>query len=493
MVDRRNLDNSRNMNINDDYLELLSKADEYEDIYSGASDDYEDISSSSGDIYIGSGRRTSASQSDVYFNKPQKSSYDDESFEETRIYGSSNRSYQAEVPRVNNTPSRPVQPVTRATQGYAPQGYGQPAYTQPAPQVQSVSRRAQKFDTNELSDEISDHDARKKKRKRGPKIFLAIVAVFLAVTIGLVSYVTSVVNGIVDNFNEAEEIEHIDDVESLTKEDHVRNILLIGTDAERGGSARSDSIMIISVNKETGRITACSILRDTHVDIPGECEAKINSAYSWGGVNLLIQTIEQNFGIYIDDYASVDFEMFTALVDALGGIDVEVTEAEATYINEQHVYGNEERPEEVPYGDSVHLDGYQALWYVRIRKLDSDWQRTERQRKVIGAIMEGIKAKVEAGEIGELIDMANDIAPYITTTLDSSDLWNLLFSLVSCYSKSEGDMDKLFVPQQLPFEDTWEYTSEWDGSSISLDVEENKILLYELLYEEYEIEAPEEE
>lgn len=483
-MDRRNFNNNRDMNINDDYLELLNKVDEYEDIYSDSSDDFEDISSSSGDIYIGSGRRTSRSQNDVYFNDSRRVSdraAQEDDFEDVRIYRPS-----------NGTNQYYQQPVTRNEQSYAQQSYGYQNYAQPA-NVQPVSKRAQKFATGELSDEISDHEARKKKRKRGPKIFLVIVALFLAVTIGLVGYGTSIVNGIVDNFNDAEEIEHIDDVESLTKEDHVRNILLIGTDAEKGGSARSDSIMIISVNKQTGRITACSVLRDTHVDIPGECEAKINSAYSWGGANLLIQTIEENFGIYIDDYASVDFEMFTALVDALGGIDVEVTEAEARYINEQHRYGNEEKPEEVPYGDEVHLDGYQALWYVRIRKLDSDWNRTERQRKVIGAVMKGITAKVEAGEIDELIELANEVAPYITTTLESSDLWNLLFSLVSCYTKSGGDMDKLFVSQQLPFEDTWEYTSEWDGSSISLDVEENKVLLYELLYEDYEIDTSEEE
>ncbi len=479
-MDRRNFNNNRDMNINDDYLELLNKVDEYEDVYSDSSDDFEDISSSSGDIYIGNGRRTSHSQNDVYFNDSRRMSdraAQEDDFEDVRIYRPLNGANQYSQ-----------QPATRNEQGYAQQGYGYQNYAQPV-NVQAVSKRAQKFATGELSDEISDHEARKKKRKRGPKIFLVIVALFLAVTVGLMGYVTSIVNGIVDNFNKAEEIEHIDDVESLTKEDHVRNILLIGTDAEKGGSARSDSIMIISVNKQTGRITACSVLRDTHVDIPGECEAKINSAYSWGGANLLIQTIEENFGIYIDDYASVDFEMFTALVDALGGIDIEVTEAEARYINEQHRYGNEEKPEEVPYGDEVHLDGYQALWYVRIRKLDSDWNRTERQRKVIGAVMKGITSKVEAGEIDELIELANEVAPYITTTLESSDLWNILFSLASCYTKSGGDMDKLFVSQQLPFEDTWEYTSEWDGSSISLDVEENKVLLYELLYEDYEIEA----
>lgn len=459
LLNRRNHENDRDININDDYLELLNRTDEYEDIYSGASDDYEDISSSSGDIYIGGGRRNTVSDNDIYFSNGRRNASSQVQNQE---------SMRNQYTQVYNTPN------------YAP----------PASALPPVAKKSDKFDTQNLGDDISDHEARRKKKGRGKKtVFLIVVALILAVVMGIGGYVTSVVNGIVGQFNEAEEIEHIDDVDSLLKEDHVRNILLIGTDAEKGGSARSDSIMIASVNKETGRITVCSILRDTHVDIPSECEAKINSAYAWGGANLLIQTIEENFGIYIDDYAEVDFEMFTALVDALGGIEVDVTEAEANYINNQHRYGSEEKPDEVPSGEGVHLDGYQALWYVRIRKLDSDWYRTERQRKVIGSVIEKIKGKVEEGDINALTDIANDVAPYITTTLSTSDFWDLMFSMVSCFIKSDGEMDNLFISQQIPFEDTWSYTSEWDGSSISLDLDENRDLLEELLYEDYDIEA----
>ncbi len=478
-MNRRNSDDNRDININDDYLELLNQADEYEDVYSGISDAYEDISSSSGDIYVGGGRRQASSQNDVYFNNVRRGAEQQPNVQQTQVFRSTYNNQGSNAPQGYNQPNY-------NQQGYNQSGYNSPQYNQPV-NVPQMSRRAHKFDTQNLGDEISDHEARKRKKgKKGLKIFLAVVAVLLAFSIGIFSYLASIVNSIVGKFNEAEEIEHIEDVDSLAKDDNVHNILLIGADADKGGSSRSDSIIILSINKDTGRITVCSILRDTHVDIPGECEAKINSAYSWGGANLLVQTIEQNFGIYIDDYASVDFEMFVELVDALGGITVDVTEEEANYINNVHKYGSEEKPEEVPYGDGVHLDGYQALWFSRIRKLgNGDWDRTERQRKVIGAIVEEIKNKLENGDIGDVIDLFKDVAPYITTTISASDLWKLALSLVSCFVKSEGEMDNLFVPQQIPFDDTWEYTSEWDGSSITPDLEENRELLYELLYEDY--------
>ena len=130
-MDRRNFNNNRDMNINDDYLELLNKVDEYEDIYSDSSDDFEDISSSSGDIYIGSGRRTSSSQNDVYFNDSRRVSdraAQEDDFEDVRIYRPSNGANQYYQ-----------QPVTRNEQGYAQQSYGYQNYAQPA-NVQPVSK-----------------------------------------------------------------------------------------------------------------------------------------------------------------------------------------------------------------------------------------------------------------------------------------------------------------------------------------------------------------
>ena len=448
MADKRTSNEDKKMSINDDYIELLSyikNKDEYEDVYSNSSesdDEFEDIFSDSSkeDIYISKGRRKQPEEDGIYISR-NKSSYHSR---ETEKY--TEDEFSVEIP---------VTP----------------------PQTRKKSLQ----DT----DEISDFEAkrgklvREKKASKGKKI----LAIMLAVVIGLGAILFVMANGVVGKFTKAEEIEHIEGVE-LIGDKNVRNILLIGCDKAKGGSSRSDSIMIASVNKKTGRVTVCSILRDTHLYIPGKREAKVNSAYAWGGANLLIQTVEQNFGIRIDDYATVNFEMFTALVDGLGGVDVEVTEDEADYINNRHRYGKEKKPDAFESGESVHLNGYQALWYSRIRKLDSDFNRTQRQRKVISAIASKVKGQINPIGIFGLVSTAKDVAPYIETTLSTSDFWDLVFSLSGCLAKSGADMDKLLVSQQIPFDDTWWYSSQWDGSSISINLEQNKQMLYTLLYEE---------
>ena len=448
MANKRNPNEEKKVSINEDYIELLSyvkKKDEYEDIYSYSSkdnDEYEDVFSDS-------------SKEDIYINKSRRSAPEDDG-----IYISRNKSsYQ---PR-------------RA------ESFNEDEFSVEIPVAQPLNRRKSLQDT----DEISDFEARRgrlvpeKKGSKGKKI----IAIVLAAVVAFGAILFMMANGVVGEFTKAEEIQHIEGVE-LISDKNVRNILLIGCDKANGGSSRSDSIMIASVNKSTGRITVCSILRDTHLYIPGNRESKVNAAYAWGGANLLIQTIEYNFGIKIDDYATVNFEMFTALVDGLGGVDVEVTEDEADYINNRHRYGKEKKPDAFESGESVHLNGYQALWYSRIRKLDSDFMRTQRQRKVISAIASKVKGQINPIGVFGLVSTAKEVAPYIETTLSTSDFWNLIFSLSGCLAKSGADMDKLIVSQQIPFDDTWWYSTQWDGSSISINLSENRQMLYTLLYEE---------
>ncbi len=451
MANRRNPNEDKEFSINDDYIELfdyVKQKDEYEDVYSHSAyddDEFEDVFSDSSreDIYISrSNRRKTADDNGVYINR-------------------------------NKSASR----------------YNTDEFSVELPMTPIKTRRQSLQDTDEISDfeERTGRPVNEKGGSKGKRI-LALLLVFILAFGGILF---AMANSVVGKFTKAEEIQHVEGIE-LVSDKNVRNILLIGCDKANGGSSRSDSIMIASVNKSTGRITVCSILRDTHLYIPGNREAKVNAAYAWGGANLLIQTIEHNFGIKIDDYATVNFEMFTALVDGLGGVDVEVTENEADYINNRHRYGKEEKPDHFESGESVHLNGYQALWYSRIRKLDSDFMRTQRQRKVISAIATKVKGQVNPIGIFGLVSTAKDVAPYIETTLSTTDFWSLIFALSGCLTKSGADMDKLLVSQQIPFDDTWWYSSQWDGSSISIDLEENKQMLYTLLYEEPVEEATEE-
>lgn len=436
-------DNKRRISIDEDYIELLNSVDiedEYEDIYSDSSRDI--YSDSSKDVYIG---RRKSEEEGVYISRHRRGYYDESVLDEAD----------------EREPTQEVEiPV--------------------APSVEK--RRLRNLpDEDEVSD-FEDRHGKRTKRKKHP--LLTFVSIILVVVIVAGVVVGSVLSSVVGNFAEGVEIEHIADVSSLSSVSHVKNVLLIGSDKESGGSSRSDSIMIASVNSKTGKVTLVSILRDTHVDVPGYRESKINAAHSWGGPNLLIQTIEQNFGIKIDDYATVNFDMFEALVEGIGGIYVDVSDAEAEHMNSYFKLGTGNKPDKVQGGENVYLNGYQALCYARIRKLDSDFYRTERQRKIIGAIVENVKGRLNPAGIADLMATAKEVAPYIETTLTEGDVWSLLMSLSACVVKSGGDTESLMVSAQLPFEGTWWYSSEWDGSSISIDFEENKELLYELLYEE---------
>ena len=197
----------------------------------------------------------------------------------------------------------------------------------------------------------------------------------------------------------------------------VINILLIGEDDENG-SHRSDSTMLVSVNTKTGKITITSFLRDsyTYMDIDGsERFDKTNHAYSWGGAAKLMEVLSDNYKIEIDRYVSINYESFVAAVDALGGIEVPVTEAEASFMNRTtKIKGFES-------GDSVLLDGQRALVYARIRKLDSEVERTRRQRELISSLIN----KVKDSSIGDLNNAIQTFLPYVTTNLGTGEIISL--------------------------------------------------------------------
>lgn len=198
----------------------------------------------------------------------------------------------------------------------------------------------------------------------------------------------------------------------------VENILLIGSD-RRGGTenGRSDTIILMTVNYDTKKIHTTSFMRAMYVCIPradGNVWGMINAAYSWGGPNLLIDTIELNFRVDIDHYVVVDFAAFEKAVDLVGGIDVELSENEATWISWV--------TDDVAPG-KAHLNSQQALAYSRMRYFDNDFKRTERQRIVINKVI----AKAKSSDINTLMKLADEILPLVYTDIrDNGTIWGIL-------------------------------------------------------------------
>ena len=192
------------------------------------------------------------------------------------------------------------------------------------------------------------------------------------------------------------------------------NLLLIGQDAREGEEqARSDSMILCTYNKKTNELVMTSFLRDLYVKIPGYGSNRINAAYSFGGTPLLKKTIDQNFNIAIDGSIEVDFTHFSGIIDQLGGVEIELRQDEADVINHQT---GSSLMEGVQW-----LDGFQALTYARIRSLDidGDFSRTNRQRKVMNALLDSLRG----ASVQELTPVIGSILPMLTTDLSRGQLF----------------------------------------------------------------------
>lgn len=228
---------------------------------------------------------------------------------------------------------------------------------------------------------------------------------------------------------------------------NVINVLLCGVDTETGtaSTGRADAIMLVSINKKLKTITLTSFFRDSYIymDIPQQSGGtkgryeKINAAYSLGGPATLIDTIEKNFKIEIDEYIAVDFASFKNLINALGGVTVDVEQREAMFIRRTSKQKN------FPYGNDVELNGTQALIYSRIRKLDSDVNRTERQRKIIKALMTSAKS----ASTGQLVNAYKQCAEYIRTGYTQSEVISLLATAVT-QGWMKYEIKEITLPQE---------------------------------------------
>lgn len=215
------------------------------------------------------------------------------------------------------------------------------------------------------------------------------------------------------------------------KGNKVDNILLIGRDSiSNKGPARSDSMIILTVDNLNKSLKLTSLVRDTLVDIPGKGREKLNHAYAYGGEELLIETINKNFNLNITDYAVVDFKSFIDVVDVLGGVEVNVKENEINHLNTfiKTCYSfNNSNKGNIKYIESKgvnNLNGYQALAYARIRKIDTIYKRDERQR----AILTSIADKLSNTSITKYPKVIKSVLNHVDVNISIDKIMRLAFS-----------------------------------------------------------------
>ncbi len=241
----------------------------------------------------------------------------------------------------------------------------------------------------------------------------------------------------------------------------VQHILLIGCDGDAIEGVRSDSMMVLSIHREREEIILCSLMRDIWLDIPGYWTERLNAAYAIGGPELLLETVRTNFEIPVENYVAVDYTGFRKLVEALGGVTVELEPGEAEATN-RHISDGAALPAEAL--GPTQLTPSQALAYARQRDMGaSDFDRTARQRKLLTAL---------AGELRgigllDLHELAMAVLPYVKTDLSQGQIFGILL---------RGREYLAYEVQSLRLPVEGSYAGEMiDGKSVlTVDLEQNR-------------------
>ena len=262
-------------------------------------------------------------------------------------------------------------------------------------------------------------------------------------------------------------------------DEKIVNILLLGTDErtqEFSDAARSDTIIICSVNLETGAIRLISLERGMGVPVlegryAGEWDW-ITHIFRYGGADLMMKTVSSCFDLDVRYYVRVNFNTFISFVDALGGIDITLTEREADGLNTNIVAYNLDLCDWVQPGEN-HMNGFLALQYARMRKIDSDWARTVRQRNTIEAVM----SKARSLSVPELDGVLEAVLPLIKTNLSEKEITMLLFK-VPLFLEAM-DLEGITVP----VEGTYGSMTGMGGRALfAADFTANSAIIHEMIY-----------
>lgn len=318
------------------------------------------------------------------------------------------------------------------------------------------------------------NDDEKKKRKRNKKALVITAIAIVTVVALLVGAFFILKNDLIgrikiDNNSGDNVFVNQDDMVSIPD---VYNVLLIGADdleETDGEFSRSDTMILLSLDSINKKIKLTSFMRDLYVAIPGMANKnRINEAYNTGGQQLAMDTIEYLFGINIDAYVMVTFTTFVDAIEKLGGINVDITESEAKYIQKIAPH--------IKSGSNIELNGDEALLYARMRKLDNgDFTRTERQRKVIEALIE----KAKSTNPITVLNMTFQVADDITTSISSKEI-SKLASSATTYASYE--IEQFRIPADGTFEEKTVKISNYSAQILDPDIAKNKAKLFEFIY-----------
>lgn len=271
------------------------------------------------------------------------------------------------------------------------------------------------------------------KKKNKLKVIILTLFFVLLVSIGLgATYVYSTLNKM-----DIKKIAQDDDSLGIDKDnkdlfqDGILNIALFGVDSrDHNDVGRSDAIMIATIDTKHNKIKLTSLMRDSYVEVDGHGKTKLTHAYAYGGPTLALKTINENFGLNVKDYVTVNFDNLAKIIDDIGGVSINIKPYEVNEVNKYvenvaQITGTEYKP--VHEGEQV-LNGTQAVGYARVRYVgDGDYERTERQRNVL----DGIIKKLSTLNVTEYPETINKLLPYVETNLTPSKILSIATSVAS--------------------------------------------------------------
>ncbi len=263
--------------------------------------------------------------------------------------------------------------------------------------------------------------------------------------------------------------------EDIFKGKDVVNILLVGQDKRNEETnQRSDAMILCTINQSTKTLTMTSFLRDVWVYIPDHYNQRLNKPYELGGFDLLNKTLDYNFGVSADYNVEIDFTGFMHAINLLGGLDLELTEAEAKYLNKRGNWDLESDNNWDLKEGVNHLNGSQALAYARIRQIGTDFARTNRQRIVLNALVEKAKGLDKL----ELYNLIVSILPMVNTDMNTPQVLGLMLKMLPMLS------DLNVVSQRIPMDGQYSFQKKNGADVIVLspkNLKANKELLTEAM------------